>query len=86
MYVMSSGDESYAEPMSTYMLEDICNGSQSHPSKNRRAARYKIRDGIKRGQSKWKGALLSMQNMGKYIHKVFKAVANKISTSFTNIG
>ena len=42
MYVMSSGDESYAEPMSTYMLEDICNGSQSHPRKigERRATRY----------------------------------------------
>ena len=32
---MSSGYEYYAEPMSTDMLEDICDGSQSHPSINR---------------------------------------------------
>ena len=37
MDTMSSNDESDAkhdEPTSTDMLEDICNGSQSHPSIN----------------------------------------------------
>ena len=48
---MSSGDETDDEPMSTEMLEDICDGSQSHPSKNRRDALYKIRDSIKRSKS-----------------------------------
>ena len=42
MDVMSSGDESDAEYMSTDMLEDICGVSQSHPSVNRREERYKI--------------------------------------------
>ena len=44
MGVMSSGDESDAEPMSTKMLEDICDGSQSPPNLNRIEACYKIHD------------------------------------------
>ena len=47
------------------MLEYICDANQSHPRINRRYAHYKIRNCIKQGQSEWKGALLSMQNMGK---------------------
>ena len=39
MDAMSSGNESDNEPMSTEMLEDICDGSQSHPSINSRDAR-----------------------------------------------
>ena len=35
MDAMSSGDESYAEPMSAAMLEDIHDGSKSCMSKNR---------------------------------------------------
>ena len=65
--------------MSTDMLEDIRDGSQSHPSINRIEARYKIRDCIKQRQLEWKGALLSTQNMGKGSNKLFKAVVNKIS-------
>ena len=44
---MSSGHESDAGPMSTDMLEDIFDGSQSHPIMNRREACYRIRDHIK---------------------------------------
>ena len=44
---MDSGDESEDEPMYMDMLEDICDGSQSHPSLNRREARYNICDCIK---------------------------------------
>ena len=47
MYVMSSGHESDDQPMSTDMVEDICDGIQSHRIKNRRETRYKIRDHIK---------------------------------------
>ena len=50
MDTISSGDEYDDEPMSMDMLEDICDSSQSHPSINRREARYKIRDHIKQGQ------------------------------------
>ena len=42
MDAMSSGDESDDEAMSTYMFEDIRDGSQSHMSVNRREACYKI--------------------------------------------
>ena len=38
------GDESDHDPMSTEMLEDIRDGSQSHPKVNMRETRYKIRD------------------------------------------
>ena len=51
MDAMSSGDEYEYGPMSTEMLEDIRDVSQSHPIVNRRYARYKIRDCIKQGQS-----------------------------------
>ena len=77
--VMSSFDESDAEPMSMEMLEYICDSSNSHPSINRRDACYNIHDRIKGGQLKRKGLLLSTQNMGKVLHKVFKAVVNDIS-------
>ena len=50
MGAMSSGDEYDAETMSTDMLEDICDVSKSHPRINRREARGKIRDNIKRRQ------------------------------------
>ena len=45
---MDYGDESDDEPMSTDMLENICDGRQYHPDINRRDERYKIRDFIKK--------------------------------------
>ena len=57
MDAMDSGDESDHEPMSMKILEDIRDGSQSHLNINRREARYKIRDCIKKRQPEWKGAL-----------------------------
>ena len=66
---MDSSDDSDDEYMSTEMLEDICEGSKSHPIVNRREACYKIRYCIKRRQMEWKGALLSTQNMGKVYTK-----------------
>ena len=65
MDAMLSGDKYNAEPMSTDMLEDIFDYSQSHPSINRRDSCYKIRDHIKQVQVECKGALLSTRNMGK---------------------
>ena len=35
-------------------------------------------DRIKQSQAGWKGAFLSMGNMSKGLHKVFKAVVNDI--------
>ena len=42
------GDESDHDLISMEMLEDIQNRSQTHPNVNRREARYKIRDSIKK--------------------------------------
>ena len=78
MGVMSSGDESDTEPMYTEMLEDICDSSQSHPRVNVRDTRYTIFYLYKQIQEEWKVASLSMQNMGKDLHKVFKAVVDEV--------
>ena len=41
---LDSGNESDDEPISTEMLEDICDGIQSRPNVNRRESSYKIRN------------------------------------------
>ena len=76
--MMDFGNESDDEPMSTKMLEDIRDGSQTHLDVNRREARYKIRDSIKQRKSEWNGALKATQSMGKVLHKVFKTVVKYI--------
>ena len=52
MDMMSSDDEFDAESMTTDMLEDIRDVSQSHPIINRREARYKIRNCFKQSRAK----------------------------------
>ena len=47
MDAINSGDESYHDIISTEMLEDIRDGSQTQPNVNRREASYKIRDRIR---------------------------------------
>ena len=47
IYAMDSGDESDHDIISGDMLEDICDGSQSHPNVNRRESRYKKRDSLR---------------------------------------
>ena len=47
MNTTDSDDESDDDPISTEMLEEICDGSQSHLNVNSREARYKIRCRIK---------------------------------------
>ena len=86
MDVMSSGDESYAEPIRTDMLEDIYDVIQSRPIINRREVSYKMRGCFKQRQEGWKRALFSTRNMGKGLHKVFKAVVNDISQALPNLG
>ena len=72
--------------MPTDMLEDIRDGSQSHPIINRREARYRIHDHFKQMKDEWKGALLSTQNMGKGLNKLFKAVVNDILQALPSVG
>ena len=54
---LGSNEESDHDLISTEMLEDICDGSQIHPSINKREARYKIRDRVRQNESQWKEAL-----------------------------
>ena len=61
------------------MLEDICDGSQTHLNVNSREDRYKIRDRIKQRQSEWKGALKSKRRMGKGLHNEIKTGVKEIS-------
>ena len=68
------------------MLENISDGSQSHPNVNRREARYKIRGCIKQRQSEFKGELKATQKMGKGLHKVFKTIVKDISQDLPPLG
>ena len=83
---MSSGDYSDDEPLSTNMLEEICDGSQSHPIINRREEGYNVKNNFKRRQGEQKGDLLTTRNMGKGLHKVLKDVVNYISQSLPSLG
>ena len=67
MYAMDSGDESDHVLISTEMLEDIREGSQSHPNINKRESGYKICHRIRQRQSEWKGEL----KLGKTWVKVY---------------
>ena len=86
MDTMDSGDESDHDLISTEMLEDIRDGSQTHPNVNRRASRYIICDHISQRQSEWKAALKSMRSMGKGLHKVFSTVVKEILQELTALG
>ena len=78
MDAINSGDESDHDIISTEILEDICDGSQTHLKVNRRKTHYKIRDRIRQRQSEWKGDLKATQIMGKCLHKVFSNVVKEI--------
>ena len=47
---INSGDESYHDIISTEMLQDIRDRSQTHLNVNKKEARYKIRDCIRQIQ------------------------------------
>ena len=57
MDAINYGDESDHDLISTEILEDIRDGSQTHPNVNIREARYKIHDRKKQRQSEWEGAI-----------------------------
>ena len=65
MDAMDSGDDSDHDLISTDILEDICDGSQSHPNVNQRESRYKIRDCINQRKEEWKVASKATQSMVK---------------------
>ena len=79
-------EKSDHDHISTEMLEDICDGSQTHPTVNKREARYEIRDRVRRKKSQRKGALKATRNMGKGLHKVFSTIVNDISQELAILG
>ena len=74
-----SSDESDHDLISTEMLHDIRDGSQTHPNVNRRETHYKIRDRIRQRQSEWKVELKATHKMGKGLHKLFSTFVKGIS-------
>ena len=57
---INSGDESDNDLISTKMLEEIRDGSQTHTNVNRREAHYKILGCIRQRKTEWKEALKDM--------------------------
>ena len=68
------------------MLEGICDRSHTHPTVNKKEARYEIRDRIRQNESQWKGVLKSMRNMRKGLHKVFSTIVKEISQELATLG
>ena len=83
MDAINSGDDPDHDLISTEMLEDICDGSQTHLNINKREAHYKILDRIRQRQSEWKGALKATQSMVKSLHNVFSTVVKEILQELT---
>ena len=83
---INSGDESDHDLISTEMLQDIRDRSQTHPNVNKRESRYKIRDRIRRRQSEWKEALKATWRTGKGLHKVFKTVVKEVLQELATLG
>ena len=71
---LDSSEESDHDLISTEMLEDIWDKSQTHPNVNKMEARYKIRDCVRQKESQWKGELKATRSMGKFLHKVFSTI------------
>ena len=76
---LDSNDKSDHDLISTEMLEDIRDGSQTHPNVNKRKARYKICERNRQKESQCKGALKATRSMGKGLHKVFSTIVKDIS-------
>ena len=68
------------------MLEDIRDRSQTHPTVNKREARYEILDHIMRKEYQWKGLLKATRNMGKGLNKVFSTIVKEISQELATLG
>ena len=75
---IGSNEKSDHDLISTEMLEDIRDGSQTHPTVNKMEARYEIHDHIRRKESQRKGALKATRDMVKGLHKVFSTIVKEI--------
>ena len=86
MDAINSGDDSDHYLISAEMLEDIRDGSHTHPNVKRREVSYKISEYIRQRQLEWKGALKATWSMGKGLHKVFSTIVKQISQKMTPLG
>ena len=86
MNIINSDDYSDHDLISTEMLKDIRDGSQTHTNFNRIEVCYNIRDHIRKRQSEWKGSLKSPQSIVKGLHKVFSTVVKYILQELTPLG
>ena len=75
---LDSNEQSDHDLISMEMLEDIRDGSQTHPNVNKRESRYKIRDHIRQKGLQWKKALKATHNTRKCLHKVFSMIVQEI--------
>ena len=71
-------DESISDLIDDSFTENDSDGISisMNATDNARYARLKIRECIKQMQSEWRLAELSVKNMGKVSHKLFKAIVN----------
>ena len=83
---MDYGDESDHDLISTQMLHDIHDGSQTYRNVNKWEARYNVRDHVRQMQSEWKGPLKATRSMGKGLHKVFSTVVKEIFQELIALG
>ena len=83
---IDSNEESDHDLISKETLEDISDGSQTHLNVNKREARYKIRDHVRKRQSERKGALKATRSMGRGLHKVFSTVVKELFTGIDSFG
>ena len=72
--------------ISTETLHDICDRNQTHPNIDKREARLKIRDRVKKKKLQRKGALRATHKMVKGLHRVFSTIVSEISQELTNFG
>ena len=83
---LDSNENSDYDLISTEMLEDIRDGTQTHPNVNKREARYKIRDRVRQKESQRRGALKDTRNMGKGLHKLFRTIVKDILQELATLG
>ena len=83
---INSDEKSDHDLISTEMLEDIRDGSQTHPNVNKREERYKRHDRVRQKESQWKGSLKATRSMGKGLHKVFSTIVKDILQELATLG
>ena len=66
---LNENEKSHHHIITTKTLEGIRDGNQTRPTVNKREASFKKRDCIKQRQSELKGALKTISNTGKGLHR-----------------